>query len=221
MSDLLVATHLTQIEEALQQEILLAYGRRLTVANLTALRALESAPRNHNELAYCTSPALTYKFNRFLTTADNGTTVIAPTDAPTAGRWQRTASAVSTGYLRAVELYSGESTGEEIVKRLAGARPGVVIVFDGETLAPKSGMAGTLYASEMDFNLWCVSSNFRGEYQATIGSAVSAEASATADPGANRIVGDLMKQLAGSTLSDQEGVKYIEVARAPRESVSL
>ena len=84
-----------------------------------------------------------------------------------------------------------------------------MIVFDGETLAPKSGMAGTLYASEMDFNLWCVSSNFRGEYQATIGSAVSAEASATADPGANRIVGDLNANIHAQILGTAAEVGYL------------
>lgn len=213
MADLLITTANTQIEEALQSTILLALGKRITVATNTALKALASAALWEDQLVYSTAAGYTFRFNRYSTTADNGTTVLAPTDAPTAGRWARTASTSSSGYLRDVALYEGEVSEDEIVKQLFGKVPSVLIVWVDDTYAPKSQVPGALYSYTARYEVWGISRNLRREQQAKTGSQIASES--TKDPGAYRILGDLRSALAGSDL-DQDGVDYVEILSASR-----
>lgn len=220
MADLLVATHITQLEVLLQREIMLGYGLRQTLAALSDLRALASRTLRHLQaLRYVTATAAVYQWNGYSTAPDDGVNVIAPTDAGPAGRWLLTTAQATTGYLQAVEIYDGESTAEEIVKRLTGARPGAVVVWDGEEYTAKSTIAGALYSSNPRFDIWCVSENLRPDHEVAVGPGITAEA--TADPGVNRIVGDLSALLAGNTLGDQPGVKFVEIVDAAREHTSL
>jgi len=220
MADLLAATALTQIETLLQREVALAVQKRLTVATVAALRALDSASRTHLEMARVTASTAVYYFDRYSTATDDGSTAIKPTDRTTIqpGRWLATISTSSYGYCRQVVLYEGESTPEEIIGRL-GNKPVVVICWQGSSHTPASQIAGSLYDWRPRFDLWVVSSSLRGEHQASTGSQIASEA--TADPGANRILGDLKTALAGSTLADQPGVKWVEILDEDRVLSSL
>lgn len=214
MADLDIRTALTQIEVALATTIENAIGKTITVADLTALRALASNARKHGDLAYVTSAAYRYRFNRYATTADNGTTVIKPTDNPTAGRWERTTSTSATGYLKQVRLWEGERNEEDLLTWLFGNVPSVVIVWEGEEYEPRAGgYPGTLYKYKPEFSVWAVSRNLRLEKQGATGSQIATEA--TADPGVNRIIGDLRRALAGSSLA-QDGVDWAEITRSDR-----
>jgi hypothetical protein len=217
---LLITTALTQVEQALRDAILLGYGRRLTpaAADTTALKAMASNARSYNDLRYVTSKGYVYEWSPYSTATDDGDAVLKPTDNPTAGRWLKTASTATTGYLRAVELYEGESDAVAILSRLSGVKPAVVIVFDGADHVPKSQIAGALYDWRPGFNLWCVSSNLRPQHQTAVGSDLSAEAAA--DPGTNRLVGDLKKLLAGNSLG-LTGVRWVEIGREERAYTNL
>lgn len=219
MADLAVTTALTTIEEGLRDRLLLGLGQRFTpaAATVSALRAYASASSKHHALRYVTAAGYTYRFNRYSTGVDDGDAVIKPTDNPTAGRWLKTTSTVQTGYARAVELYEGESAAEDIIARFA-ARPAIVVVYQGEANTPISQNAGALYDYRPRFAIWMVSSNLRGEHQAATGSQISTEAAA--DPGANRMLGDVKSLLAGSDL-DVTGVKWVELGAAERAYTSL
>jgi len=210
-----IETALTSIETALRDVILDRLGKCITVADLTALRALASAAAKDGQPAFVTSATLRYRFSRFSTAADNGTTVIKPTDNPTAGRWLATTSTSSAGYLRAVELYEGEVTPEALLVRLQGAKPGVVIVYDRDSFSKPSTIPGALYKNDYDFDIYCLSSNLRPQHQASIGSAISSEAAA--DPGVNAITGAVLKLLAGNDLGLSPGVKWTEILERKRQ----
>lgn len=213
MSDLLITTCNTQVEEALQTTILLALGKRLTVATNTALKALASNARAEDELAYNTAAGYVYRFNRYATTADNATTVLTPTDAPTVGRWLRTASTSSSGYVNEVALYEGVPEESRILETLTGRVPSVLIVWVGDDYEPRSQIPGALYRARMSYQIWCCSRNLRPERQGRTGSQISAES--TLDPGVNKILGDLRSALAGDDL-DQDGVDWVEIQSAER-----
>lgn len=220
MADLDITTALTQIEVALRDRIRFAYGVRPVVANFTALRAVSSQSVNINSLRYVTSAGKAFAWYRFSTAADDGSTTIRPSDVASdkPGRWIATTSTASTGYLKAVELYEGESDAAAIIGRLNGIKPAVVIVFDGGDHQVRSQIPGALYDYRPSFRLWCVSSNLRPAHETAVGSAVASEAAA--DPGTNRIIGDLKKLLAGSSLS-MVGVRWVEIGPEERAFTSL
>ena len=213
-----IQTALTSIEVALRDAILDKLGKCITVADLTALRALASGARKDGERAYVTSAVLRYKFARFSQATDNGSTIIKPTDNPTAGRWLATSSTSSTGYLKAVELYEGEVNPEALLVRLNGVKPGVVITYDGDTFTNPSTIAGSIYRNDYDFDLYVISSNLRPQHQSVTGSAIASEAAA--DPGENAITGDVLALLAGNDLGLSPGVKWCEIVSRKREITS-
>lgn len=219
MADLGMRTALSQIEVALQSTILLALGAKRTTATPATLRSTwASSVLAHNMLAYVTSSALVFVFDRYSTTAHNGTTVVAPSDDPTAGRWLVTTSTASTGYLKQVKLYEGEPNEDSLMTWLFGAVPSVVIVWEEEDYQVKSTVPGALYRYVPNFSIWCVSRNLRPDKQGVLGayaSGPSITSEQTTDPGANRIVGDLRYVLAGSTLG-QTGVDWCEIVGASR-----
>ena len=88
-----IQTALTSIETALRDTILDGLGHCLTVATLAALRALPSAGMRDGKRAFVTAATLRYRFSRYSTATDNGTTIIKPTDSPATGRWLATTSA--------------------------------------------------------------------------------------------------------------------------------
>lgn len=211
-----VQTALTSIEVALRDAILDGLGKTATVATLTALRALPSAGMGDGRRVFVTAAALRYRFSRYSTAADNGSTVIKPADNPTAGRWLATASTSASGYLKAVELYEGDRTPEALLIRLQGAKPGVVIVYDSDEFSTPSTVAGSVYKNTYNFTILCISSNLRSEHQTAIGSAIATEAAA--DPGVNAITGDLISLLAGHRLGLADGVMWTEIVGRSREA---
>ena len=207
------ATALTQIEQALLSTIRGALLRPLVAANVAALQALASAARRHGEQAFTTATTQRWEFDRF-SSLPASSTVLVPTDAPTAGRWRLLVSTSSAGYARAVELFEGQATAEAILERFGAVKPAIVIVYDGEANNPISTTPGALYDYRPSFLLWCLSSHLRGEHQTAVGSAITAEAAA--DPGVNRILGDLKALMAGNRLGPLTGVKYVEIGNGAR-----
>jgi len=219
VADLGFKTALSQIEVALQRTILLAYGARTTHADAAALRAaLTSTKIHHNQIAYVTSLGLAFYFDRFSTSTDDGTTVIRPSDNPSAGRWLVSTSAVTSGYLKAVKLYEGEVSEDQMLAWLFGQVPSAIIVWEGDRYEVKSVVAGALYRYVPEFSIWACSRNLRGEKQGALGAYASGPLVAseqTTDPGVNRIIGDLRYALAGSALG-QDGVDWVEIVSADR-----
>lgn len=216
-----LANALTSIETGLRDTILDGLGKTTTVADVTALRALASATSKDGRRVYVSGVGYRYRFDRYGTGTDNGTTIVKPLDVPTTGRgrWLRTTSTSAAGYFKAVELYDGATDPTEILTRLRGVKPGAVIVYDRDDFAKPSTIAGALYKNSYDFDILCVSSNLRPEHQAAIGSAVTAEADD--DPGVNKITGDLLALLAGNDLGLSPGVMWCEILGRRRDSASL
>ncbi len=209
---------LTSIELGLRNTIADKLAKCPTVATLTALRALPSNVQKDGARVFVTAATLRYRFDRYATTADNGTTIIKPADSPAAGRWLVTASTDANGYLKAVELYEGEVTPEALLTRLQGAKPGAVIVYDRDAFTNPSTIAGALYRNDYDFDIYCISSNLRPQHQASVGSAIAAEAAA--DPGINAITGAVLHLLAGNDLGLSPGVRWTEILERSREVTS-
>lgn len=217
MAELDIRTALTQIEIALLQTIANALQSRLTLATNAALKALPSASRptteSGGERAYVTATGRVWQWSRY-STATASSSVLVPDDAPTAGRWLLTTSTNPTGYLKAIRLYDGEPSEEKVLVWLFGQVPSVIIEWEGEEYVAKSGGSpGALYWYEPRFSIWAISRNLRGEKQGAIGSAIASEA--VADPGVNRIIGDLRRYLAGSDIN-QTGVAYCEILSSDR-----
>lgn len=219
MADLGIRTALSQIEVALQRAILLAFGTRTIHATAAALRtAFASSKLHHNQVAYVTAIGYAFTFDRFSTSTDDGTTVLRPSDNPTAGRWLVSTSTTSTGYLKAVKLYEGEVSEENMLTWLFGQVPSAIVVWEGEQYETKSMIPGALYRYSPEFSIWACSRNLRGEKQGALGAYASGPLTAseqTTDPGVNRIIGDLRFALAGQDL-DQDGVDWCEILGSDR-----
>lgn len=224
MPDLTHRTAATLIERALYNAINRALRRRQPVAaTVAALRAVSvrgagaavGFTRSDGELVFVTSQAVCYEWSTASAAADDGNLVIKPTDAGDTGRWLKTASTVTSGYVLDVRLYEGEQDEDEILERLLGAIPSVVIRWLGADNEPKSQVPGALYRREERFEVWVVSSNPRGSAlpEAVVGSGVAAEAAV--DPGANALLGDVKTALAGKSGEDlgQPGIAYCEIGR--------
>lgn len=212
-------TALTTIEEALRDTIADGLGKCRTAATLTDLRAYPTAAIKHGARAYCTAAAYRYAFDRFETHADNGTTYIRPADFQSNGVWVRTASTSGSGYLRGVELYDGDFSPSALLVRLNGVKPGVVIVYDGDEWTRPSTIAGSVYKNNYDFSVWCVSSNLRYEPRAATPSPIATESAA--DPGVNKITGDVAALLAGNQIGLGPGVQWVEILSRKREATNL
>jgi phage gp37-like protein len=223
MPDLTLRNAATLIERAVFNAINRGLRARLpAVADVAALRATRTRGANATgyarcdyELVYVAAKGVSYEWATAAAEADDGDLVIQPADAGAAGRWLRTISPVRTGYLRDVRLYEGEQSEEEILNRLLGQSPAVVIRWESGANEPRSQIPGALYRYETDFEIWAVSSNMRGGAQpvAVVGSPVSGEA--LADPGANAMIGDIKRALAGRSGEElgQPGIAYCEIGK--------
>lgn len=214
---------LPTLARALRDTILLGLGVRATVATVALLRARVTTGETgysvtDDSLVYVTGAGYTYRWSTTSTAADNGTTVIVPDDAEANGRWLRTDSTVSEGYLLRVEFYDGTFDEVKIEQRLLGQRPCVVIHWDGSSNEVSSIVPGALYKYRPRFKLWGLSQNMRPRYEAQHGPTVEEEADA--DPGAQTIIGDLKALLAGEDL-DTEGVDYCEIGDERTVAISL
>ena len=214
-------TEITAVERALVRGIRQALGKRNTVANAAALRAVPVLGASlglaveDGALVYVTSAALAYQFEVGSTAADDGATVIQPTQivGSLPGRWLVTASAVASGYLVDVRLYEGEQSEDEILERILGRVPSVMVRWQSSEHVAKSQVPGALYRVEESFDVWAVSANYRAGVlpAAIVGSPIAAEAAA--DPGVNALIGDLQTFLAGLTGEDvnETGIAYCEI----------
>jgi hypothetical protein len=223
LADLLITTATAQIERALKTTILLALGVRRTAATIAALRALTTqgasgSAMDDDSLVYVTSATLVYRWSVRNTTADNGTTVIEATDGGDTGRWLATESTDTAGYLKRVEFFDGTFEEAQVDQRLLGLRPCVVIHWNGADNIVSSVVAGALYKHRPEFALWCLSQSMRSGFEGQLGPLLSDEASA--DPGAQNIIGALKALLAGEDL-DQTGIDYCEIGRERVVTTSL
>lgn len=215
-----------QIEGDLFAAILLALQERQAVATLAALRAIPTAAASSGfmipeySLRYVTANAENYRWDPYSTAADDGESVIKPTDGGATGRWRNNGTAVSfrgvplgkisTGYLRLVHVYAGDMSDDDLEALLYAQRPSVMVRFLGEDPTPASTIAGALYWNAMRFRITAVSENLRpGPVpSALVGPTLAAEAAR--DPGVHQIIGDLKELLAGSDLG-QPGVGKVEL----------
>lgn len=202
MADLDPRTARRTIEQAIVDQLSLAYQvRQPAVATVSALRAVTSASLPENVLRYCTASGKCFRWNRFSSSADDGASVIKPTDLDSSkpGRWLITTSTVTSGYAKGVRLYNGEGSDEAALDKLISSRPLFLVVFQKAENQNQSTFPGILYRYLCTFDIWALSSCLRPGVEGLEGSNVSAEASA--DPGVIAMIGDIKLSLAGSNLS--------------------
>ena len=152
------------IETAIRDELLLAYGRRLSIANADALAALRSAPLGDDDLCFVSAAQRAFRFRRTDSTVPDGENVVAPSDllAGAPGRWVKTDSSVAAGYLERCELFNEDVDEETINERLYGKKPSLLLSFDGAKHRPVSNRAGALYWYIASYRLLVISTNMRG-----------------------------------------------------------
>lgn len=220
----------TTLENAIRDAILYALGLRLpAVASIAALRAFgtmgASSGTRHDDELIGIVPASTvtaaYRWNSVDARTDNGSTVIAPTDRPSAdGRWNLWTSPlrmqpavgansmylheVATGPLVRVLLLDKSMTDEEINAIITGQVPSVVIEA-GES-DPEDTTPGHRWVTEFTFAVSVIAQNLRNRREAAQGSSVAGESTL----GANAIDGLIWSVLAGTQLqSAVEGVMEV------------
>jgi len=200
-------------------------------ASVSALRGISTAGATGGQavvdgrLAIISGTGL-YQWSRTSADADNGTTVIKPSDGGATGRWLKQTNpggtstpltfrgddvtAIGSGYLQAVILGDGAIDDEEWRERTLQRRPAVVLDFTGWQRERAGTNPGQLTKGDFSFLLWVVDENLRGDMVAVRGSDVAAEAARS--PGAYAIVGDLIDLLDGVT-GEQLGEPGITFAR--------
>lgn len=233
MPNLLIDESIAQIEDALLREISFALRAGLpAAATPAALRirpSLEEGSPTFTDLdlVYVTSLERRFYWWQASTAADNGTTVLAPADAGTTGRWLLVTSTLSfdgvplaeieTGLLQHVVLYNGDFSFEDLKEKIYGLAPCVAIHFDGEVHKAISQVPGALYDYRVRFEVWSVARDYRDRFEAALGSPLAAEL-ADGDVGAMRIHGKVKKFLAGSDLglggtseTNMSGISHTEI----------
>jgi hypothetical protein len=212
----------TEIETALRDQLLLAFGRRLPpVDGIAALAALPSVPASEDDLRYVVAAERTYRFRRAEERTPDGDTIIAPSDLPVGapGRWLKTHSRVTDGYLERCELYNEDEDEETMIERLLSKRPAILLSFAGARHKPVSNRAGALYWYAASYRLLAVSTNMRGDEAAWHGSPRPAEAKL--DPGTAAMLGDAKASLAGSDLGLGGAVERVELGEERPVIVAL
>jgi hypothetical protein len=238
-SSLLLRTALTQLEQALHRVIrwkLLSL--RATLANPAALRVLATLGASNTSAVspftavYVTSLAARVEWSEASSATDNGTTVFKPADRTTAqrGRWLITESTETSGYLRSVNFWDGETNKEQLQARIFAARPSVAIVWERSENDARSTIPGAIYDYNAEFTIWCIDENLRPRYEAIFGSDVASE---SGHPGVIAILGDVKKALADENkkivdtnsdsgpLSLGGGVKVIAIGDEAMEDADL
>ena len=216
-----VRTAATTIQQALVDTIHLGLGwRRPAAADLVALEADDVASVPDRALRLVTSEGVAYRWHNASRLGHRSPYVIAPLSRPNNGRWIRQSTRVTlgpnyykplhrvtTGYAKAVQLFQGES-GEEL-DRIFGQKPAFLVEWTGDDLVTKSAQAGTIYQANYEFAIHVISQNLRQGAEAVQGSPIAGED--VADPGLNRMIGDLRYLLAGCRLDLEPGVKYVDI----------
>ena len=228
MSTLTINNYKSEVERTLLTVLRLAFLRRSTVANLSALAALDVSATADGELAYVTDQARVYAYSRFSGAVVASPTIIAPTTIPSAysgARWIRQESGVSygpnwrapvhartSGKLQAIELFAGDGDTTQKWERVQAAAPALLVECTNDVLTPLSaGYPGALYRAELPFVLTVFSDNNRASPSSSWGSPASV--SETDDPGPAAIIGDVRKVLAGLRGDDLglDGLDRVEI----------
>lgn len=216
MAELTLRNARTSIERGIVRAIANAYKVRApAVATVAALRALPSAGIPHDTYRYVTSATVCYRWNRYSSATDDGINVLKPNDLVSGkpGRWLVTSSAIQTGYLKSVQAYNGAAAIEDVVEKLLGQSPSVLVVWTSGDHKIESQNPGALWWYLCNFDIWVIGSNLRDGFETEEGSDVPAEA--LADPGVNQILGDVKYVLAGADY-DLESVSYTQLGQEMR-----
>lgn len=233
---------LAEIEQALVRALRLGLCERLTFADTIEARAFNGLGPSGthriptDRLAYVTGAGYAYEWSPTSTATDgggSGSAVIKPSDiAPSApGRWLRTSSTVSSGYIKAVNYWQGETARQEFQSRIYAAQPSVAVVWEGSDHRSRSTIPGAIYDYPVTFSVWCVDNNLRPNYQAMFGPTHTGD---SAHPGVISILGDVKSVLAdenkktyiaGSTTSGilglGGGVKVVQLGAEAMEDADL
>ncbi len=231
-----VRTAQTTLENLLRDTILYALGARLPqVASVAALRAIttmgaNSTSRTDDDLVTVAgSPATAYRWSQVSQAADNGTTVIKPTDAGISGRWLAwtsrlrfsptvgadsvTLDQIISGPLARVIVLDKSMTEDEVAALLTGQVPAVTIEAAGDSPSEGQQNTGMRWLTDYEFNISVLAENLRDRREAAQGTTVPNDSTY----GANTIDG-LLKALLCSTQLDaalaDNGIRDVRIGHA-------
>ncbi len=215
-------TAATQIERALVDRLSLAFQeRRPPVADLAALRAVETKYVAHRDLIFVEGVGVCYRWLDTANDPDNNDAVIAATDldhgrwvkctdqalyAPRGYEYARPLCQIPTGYARAVQLYEGEANLAEAMKHILEMRPAMLIRWTRTTKEQRS-LAPALYRAVFNFEVMCISYCARLGTDSMYGSDLPDEAAE--DPGLNQMMGDASDCLTGASDAASTGYWHI------------
>jgi hypothetical protein len=214
----------TTIENALRDAILYALGRRLpSVASVAGLRSVgtrgdSSSTRSDDDLiAVVAGTTTSYRWSSLSTAADDGSTVIQPTDVTGNGRWLSWTSPlryssgagvdsvylheITSGVLKRVILLDERTGADEINELLAGQVPAVVIEATDDSPTDATMDVGHRWVTDFRFTVACIAENLRDRRQAAQGSLV---------PGESAIGANALDGLVGSVLGGTQMQAVVE-----------
>lgn len=226
-----IRTSQDQLEDLVRDSILFALGKRVaSVASVAALRAfvtrgMTGTALDNDSLANVVvsgSVTAAYRWNTESTLADNGTSVIKPTDVTASGRWLRwTANArfvpviggnsyalneIVDGPILQVIVLDKADNEDDITRLISGQVPSVIIEATNDKPTDYQLNTGSRWNTEYYFKISVITQNLRDRRQATHGW--------TADDmvGANKLDGFIKSLLAGTNLSaDETGIRNVQV----------
>lgn len=223
----------TTLENTLKDTVLFALRHRLpAVATVAALRAFPTAGatgtmRDDDELINVVVGGVVsaaYRWNTTSLAADDGASVVKPTDVTGAGRWLRWTSALRLapvvggpsyylhelldGPLERVIVLDKAADKNEMTELLNSNPPAVAIDSHGDDPDDYTQVTGHRYNTRFQFTVYVVSENLRDQRQAAQGSAISGDTAL----GANSIDGLIWSLLGGTQLhAVVDGIRNIEV----------
>lgn len=230
-----IRTAQDSLEDFLRDTILYALGRRLpAVDSIAALRAVPTQGEAHSmmsnndliNIVVSGSVTAAFRWRSESTTADNGTSVIKPTDVSANGRWHAWTSSVrfaptvggnsyylhelQSGPLKQVIVLDKGMEADEISRLILGQIPAVVIEASGDDPDDMGQHVGWRYDTEFEFKISVVGQNMRAHREATHGGASVGDS----DPGVNSIDGLIASLLGGVALNPgQESVRVVKLGR--------
>jgi len=216
------------IERGLARFLALANQKRLKeptsgeawTATPDALRVFRRKALYDNQLRFVRSVGRVYRFDAYELAADDGVSVIAPSDAgAAAGRWLREGATSAqltskhegirdaalrlerwavqrTGFTDLVRIYEGQYD-DLAIAELFARKPCYVVAPSGSSRDPRSLVPGTYYLKSFRFRIWGVSQSLRRGPAGLLGLAVGIDKD---DPGLDYVMGKIERTLAGSTL---------------------
>lgn len=211
----------TTLENLLRDTILFALGARLpAVSTIAALRAMPSQGSSGGQfgddaLICVTGGAaiLSFRWSSVSTAADNGTTIIQPSDVTANGRWlawttlirfstvvggnSTTLDQVTAGPVARVILLDKNLGVDQAIDLIGGQTPSIIIQADGDSPEDATLDVGHIWTTNYDFTIHIVVENLRDRREAAQGSEVPVDP----DPGANSLDGFVQALLSGTALN--------------------